>query len=164
MGKLKIIYSSNYILGVIELIKLEGVLFMVIRKCLKCNKIGIYNEGIVHGANGCNGDTIECNISYNDFIILCSISDDNDFFQAMIDLKEKDIIEYNLKMSQFRTQLEQQKASKAQSDTTPKCPHCHSSNIRPISGLGRGASVAMWGAFSKKINKSFECKSCGYTW
>lgn len=51
-----------------------------------------------------------------------------------------------------------------QNDTTPRCPHCHSSNIQKIGGLERAGSVAMLGVFSKKINKSFKCKSCGYTW
>ena len=82
----------------------------------------------------------------------------------MIYLKEKDIIEYNLKMSQVKSQLEQQKSNKVQNDNTPRCPHCRSTNIRPISGLNRGASIAMWGIFSKKINKSFECLNCKYTW
>ena len=54
--------------------------------------------------------------------------------------------------------------SSIQNDKTPRCPHCHSTNIKSISGLNRGASIAMWGIFSKKINKSFECKNCGYTW
>ena len=46
----------------------------------------------------------------------------------------------------------------------PKCPTCGSTNIQKISGLERGASVMGIGIFSKKINKSFKCKSCGYTW
>ncbi|MCM1468326.1 MAG: hypothetical protein NC086_09270, partial [Alistipes sp.] len=46
----------------------------------------------------------------------------------------------------------------------PKCPTCGSTNIKSLSGLNRGASIAMFGIFSKKINKSFECKNCGYTW
>lgn len=46
----------------------------------------------------------------------------------------------------------------------PKCPTCGSANIKPLSGLNRGASIAVFGIFSKKINKSFECKNCGYTW
>ncbi len=139
----------------------------IVVRCNKCGGIGMCDSmhcNSEHQTNSCYGKLVKCNISCDELDIMSRIINDNDFFQAMIDLKEKDIIEYSLKMSQFRTQLEQQKASKAQSDTTPKCPHCHSSNIRPISGLGRGASVAMWGAFSKKINKSFECKSCGYTW
>ncbi len=46
----------------------------------------------------------------------------------------------------------------------PRCPTCGSTNIEKISNLNRGVSVAMWGAMSKKINKSFKCKNCGYTW
>lgn len=46
----------------------------------------------------------------------------------------------------------------------PKCPTCQSTDIAPISGLERGASVLTLGLFSKKINKSFKCNKCGYTW
>lgn len=46
----------------------------------------------------------------------------------------------------------------------PKCPTCGSLNVRHISGGERVASVGFFGIFSKKINKSFECKQCGYTW
>ena len=138
----------------------------MVRKCTKCNKIGLYNENeTIHGANGCNGHTVECNISYEELCIISRVVNDNDFFQAMMDLKEKDIIEYGVKMSQFRAQVAQQEAArKAKNSTVPKCPHCSATNIKSISGLGRGASIAMWGVFSKKINKSFECKNCGYTW
>lgn len=47
---------------------------------------------------------------------------------------------------------------------TPKCPTCQSTNVRKMSGLERGASISAFGIFSKKINKTFKCKSCGYTW
>lgn len=46
----------------------------------------------------------------------------------------------------------------------PKCPTCGSTNIRKISTGERMVSVGMLGLFSKKINKSFKCNSCGYTW
>lgn len=46
----------------------------------------------------------------------------------------------------------------------PKCPHCQSTNISKIGTVERVGSIAMLGIFSKKINKSFECKNCGYTW
>lgn len=138
----------------------------IVVKCNKCNGIGICDSDsdLIHKANNCNGNLIQCNISCEDLNIISRISNDNNFFQAMIDLKEKDIIEYNLKMSQFKSQLEQQKSSKTQNDNTPRCPHCKSTNIKPISALNRGASIAMLGVFSKKINKSFECLNCKYTW
>lgn len=47
---------------------------------------------------------------------------------------------------------------------TPKCPTCGSTNIEKIGGMERAGSIAMWGIFSKKINKTFKCKKCGYTW
>lgn len=46
----------------------------------------------------------------------------------------------------------------------PKCPTCGSVNIKKISTTERVGSVAMFGLFSKKINKSFKCNDCGYTW
>lgn len=47
---------------------------------------------------------------------------------------------------------------------SPKCPTCGSSNVQNIGTGERVASVAMFGLFSKKINKSFKCNNCGYTW
>lgn len=45
-----------------------------------------------------------------------------------------------------------------------KCPTCQSTNVQKIGTGERVVSVATLGVFSKKINKSFKCKSCGYTW
>lgn len=46
----------------------------------------------------------------------------------------------------------------------PKCPTCQSTNIRKMGGVERGASITTFGIFSKKINKTFKCGNCGYTW
>lgn len=55
------------------------------------------------------------------------------------------------------------KEAQLQEQHIPKCPVCSSPNIEKIGALERGASIAMLGIFSKKINKSFKCKNCGYT-
>ena len=138
----------------------------IVKQCDKCGRIcAVCNEDtLIDKIKDCGGNMIDTGISFEDFNIIRKISSDNIFFKAMVDLKEQDPIEYQLKMSQFKTQLQQQESSKIQNDTTPRCPHCKSTNIKSISGLNRGASIAMWGVFSKKINKSFECKKCGYTW
>ena len=47
---------------------------------------------------------------------------------------------------------------------TPKCPTCQSTNIQKIGKLEHAASVGVFGLFSKKINKTFECNNCGYSW
>lgn len=46
----------------------------------------------------------------------------------------------------------------------PKCPTCGSLNVHHISGGERVVSVGFLGIFSKKINKTFKCGNCGYTW
>lgn len=128
---------------------------------------GLYTNFKVPDDNLCNickEKLYTTKVTKDEIKILFAISHDNEFLKSMIDLKEKDPIEYQLKMSQFRTQVQQQESSKAQNDNMPRCPHCKSTNIKPISGLNRGVSIAMWGIFSKKINKSFECINCKYTW
>lgn len=51
-----------------------------------------------------------------------------------------------------------------QPQNVPKCPTCGSTNVRKMGGVERGASIAAFGIFSKKINKTFKCGNCGYTW
>lgn len=56
------------------------------------------------------------------------------------------------------------RAKETESSNIPKCPTCSSTNIRKIGAVESGASIALFGIFSKKINKTFKCKDCGYTW
>lgn len=44
------------------------------------------------------------------------------------------------------------------------CPTCKSVNVQSITTKSRFDSIFLFGIFSNKINKSFECKNCGYTW
>ena len=124
-------------------------------------------ESLVHTANNCNGELETLNISWDELSIIADISTDRNFLQAMIDLKEKDIIEYNLKMSQFKTQLEQQKSAreKVKTDNRLKCPTCGSAKVIRIPGLSKATWVALQGVYSiGKISKTFQCMNCGYKW
>jgi len=117
----------------------------------------------------CGSDLIDTGITSDDLIMLMHITNNNrQLLDAMVDLHSKDIIEYELKMSQFRNQYEQsqqqQKQESSSNSNQPKCPTCSSTNIQKIGGLERVGSVAMLGLFSKKINKSFKCGNCGHTW
>ena len=49
-------------------------------------------------------------------------------------------------------------------ENIPRCPTRHSTKIKKIGAFERMASVGFWGPFSKKINKTFKCENCGYTW
>ena len=105
-------------------------------------------------------------LTFEEFKIIDNVSDsDRQFLEAMIELKKNNPIEYQLKMSQFKTQLQQQENSKkVEEDNRPKCPNCHSTNIKSITGTERAISIMGLGVFSKKINKSFKCLNCKYTW
>ena len=54
-------------------------------------------------------------------------------------------------------------AGRTNNRNTVTCPFCKSANVRKIGGGERAVSVLGLGLLSKKINKSFECKSCGGT-
>ena len=97
-------------------------------------------------------------ITYEELEIIQDVSDsDRQFLEAMIELKKNDPIEYQLKMSQFKASLKQQENSKkVEDDNKPKCPNCHSTNIKAITGTERVMSIMGLGIFSKKINKSFK--------
>ena len=113
----------------------------------------------------CKVDIPEIDLTWDDFYTIKHVAENVEFYEAMIDLKDKDIIEYELKMSQFRNQLNQQKTikNKQQQLNVPHCPYCNSTDIKKISGAERIASTTMFGIFSKKIGKSFKCNNCDGT-
>lgn len=49
-------------------------------------------------------------------------------------------------------------------ENVPKCPTCGSTDVEKLTSLDRGVSVSVLGPFSNKINKSFKCRDCKYTW
>lgn len=121
----------------------------------------------------CHSSMEDAIIEYEDFslplddiIILEKISKDKTFMKAMDDLKKKDPIEYALKLSQFkneinqREELEKRKEDQALSFINQlRCPKCGSTNI--TTGA-RGFSF--WTGFigaSKTVNR---CGNCGHTW
>lgn len=67
-------------------------------------------------------------------------------------------------MSSFNAAMAHGKSIIEEQSRVPKCPTCQSTNIRRMSELERGASILVFGIFSKKINKTFKCNNCGYTW
>lgn len=145
-----------------------------VRKCLKCGYICCTNDGddSIHTMGNCNGKMVKTPLSGEEFLTMGlamqNILQNNEeyikFFDSMIELKENNIAEYAMKMSQFSTQVQQKKASMGVGNTVLRCPSCRSTQVRKIDVVERAGSVAIFGLFSKKINKSFKCRSCGYTW
>ena len=75
----------------------------------------------------------------------------------------KEVVEKNI-ASLTPEQIAYNNAVAREWQNKPKCPTCQSTNVQKIGTGERAVSVAVLGIFSKKINKSFKCKNCGYTW
>lgn len=98
-----------------------------------------------------------------------AISTDESFMNAMVELYVNNPIEYQLKIQQFKTQLEQQKQTKEERQesnaiNSPKCPTCQSKNLKKISSTSKVVNTAIWGIFGTKRHKTYHCNNCGYEW
>ena len=82
---------------------------------------------------------------------------DQYLFDHRDEILAKQSAEFDAKMAHGKAILEEQ-------SRVPKCPTCQSTNIRKMCGIERGASIYAFGIFSKKVNKTFKCQNCGYTW
>ena len=60
--------------------------------------------------------------------------------------------------SALKTSLTNQQAN------IPTCPTCGSTNVRHISTLNRAVSIGVFGLFSSKIGKNYECLNCKAKW
>ena len=99
-------------------------------------------------------------ISNADFLCIRDVSNCNtELLEAMIKLRQDNIIEYESKMSQFRTQVQQQENSRAQAANTVKCPRCGSTNI--TAGQRGFSLLTGFVGSGKTVNR---CANCGHKW
>ena len=149
----------------------------LVKKCPYCHennqKSWIYTSGYDVDADKqnrtkcvtCGRNLINTALTVDEYSILEGITNEVSLFDAMDDLKQKDPIEFQLKMSQFKTQLQQQESSKqTEENNQPHCPTCGSTDIQKISGTKRWLSTGLFGLASSDIGKSMCCKKCGYKW
>lgn len=131
--------------------------------CIDCESSSKNENSFCEKCNSTNVvDITGSNISIGDILMLKEISCNKDFLQAMIELKEKDIIEYTAKLGQFKSQVIEQKNN--ETDNRPKCPTCNSTNIEKISVGKKAVGGFMFGLLSSDVRKTMHCKNCGYKW
>lgn len=133
---------------------------IVIKRCANCGHVGRFTPDFIK-CNKCEQETLQMtSMTDEEFCVLCDVAPkNNELCSLMIDLKEKDPIEYQLKISQFKTQVQQQDSIKKQSSNTIKCPKCGSTNI---TAGQRGYSLLT--GFIGSGNTVNRCAKCGHKW
>lgn len=102
---------------------------------------------------------IPMHITCEEFQTIRQISNDPSFVLSMNDLKEKDIIEYNMKLSQMKSNLAAIQVTDKQQSNLPHCPKCGST---AISTVNRGFSIVT--GFIGSGSPRNVCQKCGYKW
>lgn len=105
---------------------------------------------------GCGKGILENSIlTHDEFNLIDNVSDsDRQFLEAMIDLKKKDPIEYQLKMSQFKANLKQQEQLEESrvEENTLRCPNCGSTNLSKISRIKKGyKNWTIWYLWNRRL-------------
>lgn len=127
------------------------------QKCDYCNNdLEYVPKQFLIGKRG-----IAINDELKDQFINEYIKSSPEFNQYLFEHREEDM--FNKRMSD-RAKLAHGASILEEKSRVPKCPTCGSTNIRKMGGVERGASIWAFGIFSKKINKTFKCNNCGYTW
>lgn len=139
----------------------------VLKYCKRCREeniapwYGFYpfmTEDAICSKHNIQMDTIK--INEEDYFTILGTSHDPSFLEAMIKLKEDDIIEYNLKMSQFKAQLNTQQSNQHTQDNQIHCPYCHSTNVKKITNTAKVVNIAMFGLLGNKRKHEWRCNNC----
>ncbi len=107
----------------------------------------------------CGHKLITTSITHDDFAVIIEISKDKHFILAMIKLKDENIIEYESRMSQFRSQLVMREGQGGTGRVL--CPYCKSSDVEKISMSSRAVSIGLLDITSEMIGKQWLCNQCG---
>ena len=102
------------------------------------------------------------NLTMKERFTLLNVSLDPNFIFAMNQLKQENIVDFNMKMMQLTQQ--QPTFSPQPQSNVPRCPTCGSTNIKKISGTKRWVGTGLFGLASSLALKSYECLNCSYKW
>ena len=108
----------------------------------------------------CGGKLMHTQMTAEERFLIMHTSKDKDFFMAMLKLRDDDIIEYQTKISQFRTQAKADGCyGKEEDKNKPKCPKCGSTSLATVN-KGFSLLTGFLGS-GKPMNV---CQKCGYKW
>lgn len=141
----------------------------------KCNGVRYISPGDIPDDVDCcsechSGVLQKTPLTVDEYVQIKLTSPDRNFINAMIELKQKDIIAFNEKVAIFRSEVERQTAIERQEiaerqarekaeKNRPRCPKCGSTAI--TTGQ-RGFSLLT--GFIGSGNTVNRCSNCGYKW
>ena len=153
-----------------------------INVCPQCGRFVTTNEC------WCHHNTIDTGYTYDEYKHICDsgFTHEKDFERKMRELYTLNSPDFNEALYNETIELEEkehrgllyfwtqeqlelptdQRLTKQEmaKQYVPKCPTCGSADVQKIGSIERGASILTFGFFSRKINKSFKCNNCKYTW
>lgn len=108
----------------------------------------------------CGAKLLHTKMTAEEKFLIKHISEDKDFFMAMLKLHKDDIIEYQTKISEFRDKAKQDGCyDSPKQKNQPKCPTCSSTSLATVN-RGYSFLTGFLGS-GKPMNV---CQSCGHKW
>ena len=123
--------------------------------CPKCGSQFLFKPDEIPYENctDCGTKLTHTNVTAEEMFLIERTSKDKDFINAMIELKKNDIIEYQVRISQFRQQAKADgcytSPAQKREQNLPKCPTCGSTNIKKISASRKMLGAIGFGLLSK---------------
>ena len=108
----------------------------------------------------CKNELVDTLISPEDCHAIAECSNYNrELCLAMIELRKKDVIEFEVKMQSFRKKMEE-----IENIDVPRCPTCNSTNVGRILYKKKVLSAILFGFYSSNVRRTMRCYNCGYRW
>lgn len=133
--------------------------------CPKCGNQGIYENGN-EKCQYCGTKELPTKYNWDRWLFGGEYPDN--IAEIIFDeyIKDNPLFDENLYEQREGKEKLLQKATldKQREVIKPKCPTCGSTNVKHISTLNRAVSIGVFGLFSSKIGKNYECLDCKSKW
>ena len=107
----------------------------------------------------CKSHMTKTNLTTDEFKYIKQISTDRDFIEAMMKLKQENIIDFKLKIADFKSRVESDENERKKNSNIPSCPKCGSTSLATVN---RGFSL--FTGFIGSGKPMNVCQKCGYKW
>ncbi len=139
-----------------------------IRCCKRCGHIEMWQKELIPVCEYCNSELVDTEYILQDVLEHGEIKPEirKAIFEKYIKNSPAYSDEYakQREEKQTRESMNLPSSYKTKQQNIPKCPTCGSTNVKHISTLNRAASIGVFGLFSSKIGKNYECLDCKAKW